>query len=164
MTTTSNSVANFDVAGLADRFLLFANEIINCQSAVQVEFNVHDQKRGLSYMAELTRWLDIISLPNDPMDLPKSHPGSYPVLDFVTDDNINKTENPIVRDLLRRLKAGWTELVGSQSSDRTTGLNPADKVRLTALIANIVGVLEASIQTLDMPENPTDAGPSATKK
>ena len=57
------SVANFDVAGAADRIVTFARELIASQSARQVEFNAHDRDRATSYLERLESYVAVISSP-----------------------------------------------------------------------------------------------------
>lgn len=152
------SVANFDVAGAADRIVTFASEMIASQSARQVEFNAHDRDRATSYLERLESYVAVISSPANPLDLPKTHPSAYPVGDFPADENINAVENAEVRDLVRRFKAGYVELTESQSKDRATGIYEADKNRLEALIENAKGIIGLGAESVDLPENPADVG------
>ena len=82
----STTVANFDIAGAADRIVTFANELIASQSARQAEFNVHDRDRSTSYLDRLEGYVGVISEPANPLDLPKTHPTAYPVNDFPADE------------------------------------------------------------------------------
>ena len=162
----STTVANFDIAGAADRIVTFANELIASQSARQAEFNVHDRDRATAYLDRLEGYVGVISEPANPLDLPKTHPTAYPVTDFPPDDDINGIENAEVRDLVRRFKAGYVELVQSQSKDRASGIFDADKTRLMTLIENARGIIAFAGTSVDLPENPGDvpALPSGTAK
>jgi len=150
------SVANFDIAGAADRIVTFANEVLASQSARQAEFNLHDRDRASAYLDRLESYVSVIANPTDPLDLPKTHPSSYPVADFPTDEDINVIENAEVRDLVRRFKAAHVELVNSQSKDRATGIFEADRTRLEALIENARGIIAFGQTSVDLPENPGD--------
>jgi hypothetical protein len=150
------SVANFDVAGAADRIVTFANELIASQSAKQAEFNVHDRDRSSDYLDRLESYIGVIAQPDNPLDLPKTHPTAYPVTDFPVDEQINVIENAEVRDLVRRFKAGYVEFVHSQSKDRASGIFAADKTRLDALIENSRGIIAFGQASVDLPENPAD--------
>lgn len=152
----STTVANFDIAGAADRIVTFANELIASQSARQAEFNVHDRDRASAYLDRLEAYVGVISEPANPLDLPKTHPTAYPVTDFPPDEQINAIENAEVRDLVRRFKAGYTELVKSQSKDRASGIFEADKTRLLTLIENARGIIAFGSESVDLPENPGD--------
>jgi hypothetical protein len=126
------SLANFDIAGAADRIITFANEIIASQSARQAEFNEHDRGRAVSYLDRLESYVEVISNPANPLDLPQTHPTSYPIAAFPIaafpeDEQINAIENAEVRDLVRRFKAAHVELVNSQSKDRATGIFEHDR-------------------------------------
>jgi hypothetical protein len=152
----STTVANFDIAGAADRIVTFANELIASQSARQAEFNVHDRDRSTAYLDRLENYVGVISEPANPLDLPKTHPTAYPVTDFPPDEEINAIENAEVRDLVRRFKAGYVELVQSQSKDRASGIFDADKTRLMTLIENARGIIAFGGTSVDLPENPAD--------
>ncbi len=162
----STTVANFDIAGVVDRIVTFASELIASQSAVQAEFNVHDRGRASNYLDRLEAYVGVISEPDNPLDLPKTHPTAYPVTDFPPDEDINGIENAEVRDLVRRFKAGYIELVQSQSKDRASGIFDADKTRLMALIENARGIIAFAETSVDLPENPGDvsAVPVAAKR
>jgi hypothetical protein len=150
------SLANFDIAGAADRLVTFANEIIASQSARQAEFNEHDRGRAVSYLDRLESYVEVISNPANPLDLPQTHPTSYPIAAFPADEEINAIENAEVRDLVRRFKAAHVELVNSQSKDRATGIFEHDRSRLEALIENARGIIAFGQTSVDLPENPTD--------
>jgi len=53
-------------------------------------------------------------------------------------------------------KAGYIELVQSQSKDRATGIFEADKTRLLTLIENARGIIAFGSESVDLPENPGD--------
>jgi len=150
------SVANFDIAGAADRINTFAREVIASQSARQAEFNSHDRDRATAYLDRLESYVGVISNPSNPLDLPKTHPSSYPIADFPTDEEINAIENAEVRDLVRRFKAAHVELINSQSKDRATGIFDSDRSRLEALIENARGIIAFGQTSVDLPENPGD--------
>jgi hypothetical protein len=76
----STTVANFDIAGAADRIVTFANELIASQWARQAEFNVHDRDRSTAYLDRLENYVGVISEPANPLDLPKMHPTAYAAL------------------------------------------------------------------------------------
>ncbi len=62
------SVANFDIAGAADRLVTFANEVIASQSARQAEFNEHDRGRASAYLDRLESYVEVIANPANPLD------------------------------------------------------------------------------------------------
>ena len=157
------SVANFDIAGAADRISTFAREVIASQSARQAEFNEHDRTRASAYLDRLESFIAVISNPSNPLDLPKTHPSAYPIAEFITDEDINAIENAEVRDLVRRFKAAHVELINSQSKDRATGIFESDQTRLEALIENARGIITFGENSVDLPENPGDV-PAAGKK
>ena len=157
------TVANFDIAGAADRIVTFADELIASQSSKQAEFNVHDRNRANSYLERLEGYVEVIAKPANPLDLPKTHPQSYPVAEFPGDELVNTIENAEVRDLVRRFKAGYVELVNSQSKDRASGIFEKDKERLLALTENAKGIIAFGQASVDLPENPADV-PAVPKK
>ena len=150
------SVANFDIAGAADRIVAFSAELILSQSARQAEFNEHDRSRASAYLDRLQNYVQVISEPSNPLDLPKTHPTAYPIKTFQLDEDINTIENAEVRDVVRRFKAGYVELVNSQSKDRASGIFEADRLRLAALIENARGIITFGEESVDLPENPGD--------
>ena len=150
------SVANFDIAGAADRIVTFAREVIASQSARQAEFNEHDRTRATSYLDRLESYVSVIANPSNPLDLPQTHPTPYPMAVFPEDDEINAIENAEVRDLVRRFKAAHVELINSQSKDRATGIFQHDQSRLEALIENARGIIAFGESSVDLPENPAD--------
>ena len=159
----ATSVANFDIAGAADRIVTFARELIDSQSAKQAEFNVHDRTRATAYLERLEAFVEVIAKPANPLDLPKTHPSAYPVADFPADEQINAIENAEVRDLVRRFKAGYVELVQSQSKDRASGIFEADNTRLAALIENAKAIITFGQDSVDLPENPADVAAVGSK-
>jgi hypothetical protein len=90
------SVANFHTAGAADRLVTFANEIISSQSARQAEFNEHDRERATAYLDRLDAYVEVISNPANPLDLPKTHPTAYPIAEFPSDE---QTDASLVTEL-----------------------------------------------------------------
>ena len=100
--------------------------------------------------------MKVIADPENPLDLPKTHPTAYPVADFPADELTNAIENAEVRDLVRRFKARYTELVQSQSKDRASGIFEADRKRLETLIENTLGIVAFGESSVDLPENPGD--------
>ncbi len=149
-------VANFDVAGLADRMCTFAQELQASQSATQAEFNPHDRARSTAYIERLVEFVNLTTSDDNPLDLPKTHPSMYPVHAFIDDQNINSIENAEVRDVVRRFKAGWVEVLNSQSADRASGLQAQDKGRILALLESTLKVVQFGESTPDLPETATN--------
>jgi hypothetical protein len=154
------TVANMDVAGLAEKFVIFAKELRLSQSTGQIELNIHDQKRARVYLEYIVEYMKWMCQPTDPLDLPKAHPSTFVVRDFLTETEIADIENPIVKDIVRRFNAAYIELVLGQSKDRASGLTDYDEERINALITNCLGIIEFGVTGLDVPENPGDAGPT----
>lgn len=146
------NVANFDVAGAADRLVRYGQELIGSQSAVQAEFNSHDRERAEQYLDRLIAYMGAVNQPENPLDLPRTHPTAYPVREFPADENIDSVENAEIKDLVRRLKAGYVELTGSQSKDRASGFMAQDQKRITELIANAREIIKLGETVIDLPE------------
>lgn len=151
------TVTNFDIAGVGDRTVQFAEELLKSQSAGQAEFNVHDRGRATAHCDRVLSFLTLVTADPNPLDLPKTHPTSYPVRDFLDDDAVDSIENTTVKDVVRRWKAAHTEAVGSQSADRASGVQAQDLGRLVALIEAIKLLVEFGADTPDIPEA-ADAG------
>lgn len=145
-------VKNFDVAGVVDRLARYASELVVSQSASNAEFNEHDRGRATKYLDRLTAYMDAVNTPANPLDLPKTHPTDYPVKDFTPDEAVNAIENAEVRDLVRRLKAAYTELSESQSRDRVSGFLVTDHDRIKALVENARNIVALGVNTEDLPE------------
>jgi hypothetical protein len=154
------TVTNMDVAGLAEKFAIFANELRLSQSTGQIELNVHDQKRARVYLEYISKYMTWMCEPADPLDLPKAHPSTFIVRDFLTAEEIGLVENPIIKDILRRFNAAYIELVQGQSKDRSSSLTAPDRGRIESLIENCLGIVEFGVAGLDVPENPGDTGPT----
>ncbi len=152
----TNNVANFDVAGIADMWQRFTSELIGSQSSPTNEFNDHDRGRAQAYCDRIVAYIGLVAPDNEtnPLDLPQTHPSTYPYQPFSNDDDIAGIENLIMKQVVRQMKAGHTEITKSQSADRASGLGPGDKTRQLALVANIKAMIEFGADTIDMPENP----------
>lgn len=150
------NVANMDVAGLAGRLVQYARELMLSQSARQVEFSIHDRERCTTFLDRIILYIDAVCKPSNPLDLPRSHPTMHPCTVFPADEELHAIENALIMDLLCRFKAGWVEIVGSQSKDRASGILPADIGRMKALVENCRLFIELGETTMDLPENPGD--------
>lgn len=150
-------VANFDVAGAGDRLTRYAAELIGSQSHGSAEFNEHDRKRATEYLDRLIAYMKAVNVPDSPLDLPKTHPTAYPIKDFAANEQINAIENAEVRDLVRRLKAAYMELTGSQSKDRASGFLAADLERIEKVIANAREIIKLGEAVEDLPEQTGEA-------
>lgn len=155
------SVSNFDVSGLADRICVFASEILNSQSSRTAEFNLHDRSRAEAYLQTIDDFVDLVTEDDNPLDLPKSDPGNFPLKAFPSDDVINTTENQSVLDTVRRFKSLWIEVVNSQSADRASGMQVQDKARCTALTANTRKLIKFGASASDTPESADNDVPTS---
>lgn len=151
----AEAVANFDIVTIADYCVGFSGELISSQSARQAEFTQFDRDRAKSYLERIKAFVALVG--EKKLDLPKSHPGAYPVAAFPEDEKIDALENQVVKGVLRRFKAAYTEVVGSQSKDMASGMHAADITRVNALIDATLELVDFGADTLDLPE---DTGPN----
>lgn len=146
------NVMNFDVAGAADRLVAYGKELIACQSARQAEFVIHDRERAAAYLDRLLAFMDAVNLPDNPLDLPKTHPTAYSVAVFPANEAIEAVENAEVKDLVWRLKAAYVEITESQSKDRASGFERADHERIKQLVENAREIIKLGETPIDLPE------------
>ncbi len=150
------SVKNFDVVGVCDRVVRFAQEMILSTSSSYSEFTKHDRIRLESYIEAIDGYMVAFSKPEDPLDAPATSPHDYPLMDFPPEEKINKIDNLCVKDLVRRLRAIHVELAKSQSRKRVSGFLPFEHGRIKPLLENMQGVIDFGATTLDMPEDTGD--------
>jgi len=141
---------NIDVRLLGRTILLFRDEVLKSASSGVFNVDAYDMARLESYIARLEKDLaHVISQPK--LDLPKSHPNVIPMEDLPTDYNL---DSPAVEYVLRIFDAGYFELVNSQSSDLSNGLEVADSGRVSKLLERLKGWVATLKQTqeIDAPE------------
>lgn len=146
--------ANMDVAGIADRIVAFAAEIILSQSAKSNgTLQQADHARWKDYLDRLDAVVEGFTIP--PMDLPRTHPDNYAAKGFPAEWE-PEVENTTAKDIVRRLQAAHKELTQSASKDQSSGVLEYDTARILALTANSRKVLEVTHPALDMPEQTAD--------
>jgi len=151
------NVANMDVAGVCDRAVAYANEMLLSQSAKGIEFTKHEQIRIVAYLDSLEAYVEAVCKPENPLDLPKTHPTSHSFRDFPATEIVDAVENFPIKDVVRRLSALYTDISqAAGSKDRTSGLVAADQIRFTKLIENTRNVIEHAETIEDLPESPAD--------
>lgn len=145
------TVANCDVASIADYCAKFGQELIDSVSARTAEFSEHDRIRATSYLERINNLSELVGAQK--LDLPKSHPDAFPVMPFPSAETVNGIENTMVKTVVRRFKALHTELLEGQSKDMSSGLHDADLVRIQAAVEATQEVVDFAETTLDIPEN-----------
>lgn len=129
-------VRNLDVAGLGDRIVELAVNLLEDASVAQAETSPHAIRRIKAGLDRLDRYVVAVSSPIQPLDLTVSFPQPVAVLDFPI-GRVGEIENREIKDIVRRLLKLWQETIGGQSKDRTSGLNSHDKQRFDELVSNI---------------------------
>lgn len=147
-------VSNMDVAGICDRLSVYSYELIHSQSAFNGGLILEpDRNRIATYIDKLETFAASISASGS-LDLPKIHNVGYSVLKMFPEDTIiEQVENQDIKDILRRFKAMWIDVAGSQSADLVSGLNRFDLERFNAVLESCRRILELSGTELDLPEN-----------
>lgn len=143
---------NDDVAGLVRRINKFIVELRDSQSGVTDDFGEHDQTRLKSYIVALRTYIAWVE--GQPvLDLPKTHPTAVVVPEAPV---IGEVINLNVIDLIRLLERGRDELIiGSDSSQRSSGFNAHDSARVKAILEKTEKYLTEYIEKitpLDSPE------------
>jgi len=137
----SLQVRNLDVAGLADRIVELAVNVLDDASSGQSETSPHAIRRMREGLARLDRYVAAVSAPVQPLDLTVSFPQPVEVLAF-PEGRLGEPENRETKDIVRRLLKLWQETVGGQSKDRTSGLQVHDKRRYDELVANMRSIID----------------------
>lgn len=143
---------NHDVAGLQRRINRFIFEMIKSVSNSGSLMNDFDQNRLASYLAAIKGYVSfIVSQPQ--LDLPETSPriiklDPNPVWDLL--------ENEAIIDVIRLLEIARDEVVNSQSSRNSSGLNKFDEARILSVVTKIEIFLNDYIKVvtpLDLPES-----------
>jgi len=141
---------NLDISMLGNTLLLFRKEVYKSASGETFNVDSDDIARQESYLARMEADLAYaVSQPK--LDLPKWHPVVIDMPEMPTDYNL---DSPTVVYILRLMDAGYHELLNSQSSDKSNGLEDADHARYQRLIdrlKNWVANVKAT-QEIDAPE------------
>lgn len=148
--------SNLDVNLLGKEVLLFRNEVFKSASSEVFNVDIHDMTRLESYLARLERDLQhVVAMPK--LDLPKWHKQEIEMPEIQTDYQV---DNASVEYVLRILDAGYFELVSSQSSSLSNGLEIADAKRVEMLISRLKAWIVAlkDTQEVDVPEHANSNG------
>jgi hypothetical protein len=144
-------IYNLDCTYLADKIARYAGEVQMSVSSNVAFVNEFDMARLQQYLTDIDRAVSYIN-EQPQLDLPESHPMTHPIQPF-----------PVMRDMesdewdhvVRLLRAGYIELVNSQSARLGAGLMPFDSRRITALVAKCRQWLNdyvAERSPMDLPE------------
>jgi len=150
--TAGPQTYNHDVAGLYRRINRLIIEMVKAVSNSSSLMNEYDQTRLSSYLSAIRAYVAwVVSQPQ--LDLPETSPRLI-VLDQMPKWDL--TENEAIIDVVRMLEIARDEVVNSQSSRNSSGLNKFDEARILALVTKVEAFLTSYIQTitpLDLPES-----------
>jgi len=122
---------NLDVTYVADKLARYASEVQLSVSSNVAYVNEFDMARLHNYLDDVDAAVAYI-LNQPQLDLPESHPMMHPIQPFPAMRDMESDEWDHV---VRLLRAGYIEIVNSQSSRLGAGLMPFDARRITALVA-----------------------------
>jgi hypothetical protein len=127
---TRDKIQNLDIVDLVNRVDRFMNEVSRAASATRTETSTHDIARQHSILTRLESRFKMYGQEPE-LDLPHYHPKPMSV---PAAPSILNVENNDSQQLLNLLSALRTELLFSDSAERSTSFNPADKCRIQAVI------------------------------
>jgi len=144
-------IFNLDATYLADKIARYAGEVQLSVSSNVAFVNEFDMARLQGYLTDIDRAVTYIN--NQPqLDLPESHPMLHSIQPFPALRNLESDEWDHV---VRLLRAGYIELVNSQSARLGAGLMPFDSRRVSALVAKCRQWLDDYVSArspMDLPE------------
>ena len=144
-------IYNLDCTYLADKIARYAGEVQMSVSSNVAFVNEFDMSRLQQYLNDIDRAVAYIN-EQPQLDLPESHPMVHAIQPFPTMRDMESDEWDHV---VRLLRAGYIELVNSQSARLGAGLMPFDSRRITALVAKCRAWLNdyvAERSPMDLPE------------
>lgn len=144
-------VYNLDVTYLADKLARYAGEVQMSVSSNVAFVNEFDMDRLQKYLTDIDRAVAYV-LDQPQLDMPESHPMMHPIQPF---PDVRNMESDEWDHVFRLLRAGYIEIVNSQSSRLGAGLMPFDARRITALVAKTRQWLNdyvAERSPMDLPE------------
>lgn len=147
---TKEKIQNLDVVDLVNRLDRFMAEVSRAASATRTETSTHDVQRQQDILKRFESRFQMYAA--DPeLDLPHYHPKPMQV---PVPPEINIVENNDSQQLLNLLSALRTELLFSDSAERSTSFNPADKNRVQAVIDKAAQLIDAVEQDpfIDTPD------------
>jgi hypothetical protein len=144
-------IYNLDCTYLADKIARYAGEVQMSVSSNVAFVNEFDMARLQQYLTDIDKAVAYIN-DQPQLDLPESHPMVHAIQPFPTMRDMESDEWDHV---VRLLRAGYIELVNSQSARLGAGLMPFDSRRVTALVAKARQWLNdyvAERSPMDLPE------------
>lgn len=143
-------VQNLDIVNLVSQIDRFLNEVARAASATRTETSIHDVARQKAILDRLEERFQMYAGTPE-LDLPHYHPHAMAVQ---APPAINIIENSDSQQLMNLLSAFRTEILFSDSSERATSFNPADKLRAQEMINKIrqLVVAVAAGPFLDTPD------------
>ena len=126
-----SGVYNLDVTYLADKLARYAAEVQMSVSSNVAFVNEFDMARLQNYLTDIDRAVAYV-LAQPQLDLPESHPMMHAIQPF---PEMRDLESDEWDHVVRLLRAGYIELVNSQSARLGAGLMPFDSSRVSALVA-----------------------------
>lgn len=124
-------VYNLDICYLADKVARYAGEVQMSVSSNLAATNQFDFERLTTYLGDIDKAIEYV-LNQPQLDLPESHPMLHPIQPFPA---MRDMESDEMDHVVRLLRAGYIELVNSQSSRQGAGLLPFDSRRVSSLVA-----------------------------
>lgn len=143
---------NHDVAGLQRRINRFIFEMIKSVSNAGSLMNDFDQTRLASYLAAIKSYVAFI-VAQPQLDLPETSPR---IIKLDANPTWDLLENEAIIDVIRMLEIARDEVVNSQSSRNSSGLNKFDEARILSVVTKIETFLNNYIKVitpLDLPES-----------
>jgi len=145
------AIYNLDVTYLADKLARYTGEVQMSVSSNVAFVNEFDMARLQQYLTDIDRAVAYV-LDQPQLDMPESHPMLHTIQPFPAMRDMESDEWDHV---VRLLRAGYIEIVNSQSARHGAGLMPFDAKRITALVAKNRQWLDTYVSQrspMDLPE------------
>lgn len=146
-----SAIYNLDVTYLADKLARYTGEVQMSVSSNVAFVNEFDMARLQQYLTDIDRAVAYV-LDQPQLDMPESHPMLHSIQPFPPMRDMESDEWDHV---VRLLRAGYIEIVNSQSARLGAGLMPFDARRITALVAKTRQWLTSYVaerSPMDLPE------------
>lgn len=145
------AIYNLDVTYLADKLARYTGEVQMSVSSNVAFVNEFDMARLQQYLTDIDSAVSYV-LNQPQLDMPESHPMLHVIQPFPAMRDMESDEWDHV---VRLLRAGYIEIVNSQSARLGAGLMPFDARRITALVAKTRQWLDDYVSKrspMDLPE------------
>ncbi|MFH2047751.1 MAG: hypothetical protein ABIK92_21710 [Pseudomonadota bacterium] len=143
---------NMNICGIVNRLNRYITEQLYSQSANTNNFNSHDVERCKQYLTNLTSYVDwVVGQPIQ--DLPKTTPQPYVLAPMV---EVFQVSNEMITDVVNYMSTLRDEVVLSQSSRQSTGIQAQDENRIRSMIKAMEDFLSGYVESanpVDMPES-----------